>query len=184
MSTALRTRILGAIAILFSASLCLLLVRGGTSGAFNGWTDYEKMSGGNWRPNQGHHSAAHDFAVEIKDHPDNPIMGGLKSPLKIKMDELFANLRWQPEGSFDVPAAAYDDHSLYDARNTRTKTGPGTNELSRWTTQFGMGRVFVTALGHGPEDTENPEFKITFARGAEWEASRKVTILIPPEPAK
>ena len=27
-------------------------------GAFDGWTDYEKMSGGNWRPNQGHHSAA------------------------------------------------------------------------------------------------------------------------------
>ncbi len=50
----------------------------------------QKMSGGNWRPNQGHHSAAHDFAVDIKD-PDNPIMSGLKSPLMIKMDELFAN---------------------------------------------------------------------------------------------
>jgi hypothetical protein len=152
-------------------------------GAFDGWTDYEKMSGGNWRPNQGHHSAAHDFAVEIKD-PDNPIMSGLKSPLMIKMDELFANLRWQPEGSYHVLATAYDDHSLYNARDTQTKTGPGTNEPSMWTTQFGMGRVFVTALGHGPEDTENPEFKITFARGAEWAASGKVTIPIPPELAK
>jgi hypothetical protein len=52
-------------------------------GAFDGWTDYEKMSGGNWRPNQGHHSAAHDFALDIKD-ADNPIMRGLKSPLMIK----------------------------------------------------------------------------------------------------
>jgi type 1 glutamine amidotransferase len=152
-------------------------------GAFDGWTDYEKMSGGNWRPNQGHHSAAHDYAVDIKD-PDNPIMAGLKSPLMIKMDELFANLRWQPEGSYHVLATAYDDHSLYNARDTQTKNGPGANEPILWTTQFGMGRVFVTALGHGPEDTENPEFKITFARGAEWAASGKVTIPVPPELAK
>ena len=29
--------------------------------AFDGWTEYEKMAGGNWRPNNGHHSARHDF---------------------------------------------------------------------------------------------------------------------------
>src|SRR5215510_32891 len=39
--------------------------------AFDGWTEYEKLSGGNWRPNNGHHSARHDFTVDIKDqeHP-------------------------------------------------------------------------------------------------------------------
>ncbi|HVQ16279.1 MAG TPA: ThuA domain-containing protein, partial [Vicinamibacterales bacterium] len=39
--------------------------------AFDGWTDYEKISAGNWRPNNGHHSAPHDFVVDIKDqeHP-------------------------------------------------------------------------------------------------------------------
>jgi type 1 glutamine amidotransferase len=47
-----------------------------------------------------------------------------------------------------------------------------------------MGRVFVTALGHDPEDTENPAFKITFVRGAEWAATGKVTIPVPPELAK
>jgi uncharacterized protein len=152
-------------------------------GAFDGWTDYEKMSGGNWRPNQGHHSAAHDFALDIKD-PNNPIMSGLKSPLMIKKDELFANLRWQPEGNYHVLATAYDDHSLYGARDTQAKPGAGVNEPILWTTQFGTGRVFVTALGHDPEDTENPAFKITFARGAEWAASGKVTIPIPPQLAK
>ena len=29
--------------------------------AFNGWTEYEKLSGGNWRPDNGHHSAPHNF---------------------------------------------------------------------------------------------------------------------------
>ena len=45
--------------------------------AFVGWEEYEKMSGGNWRPNQGHHSAAHDFTVDITD-PDHPITRGLR----------------------------------------------------------------------------------------------------------
>jgi type 1 glutamine amidotransferase len=152
-------------------------------GSFDGWTDYEKMSGGNWRPNQGHHSAAHDYALEIKDS-ENPIMSGLKSPLMIKNDELFANLRWQPEGSYHVLATAYDDHSLYAPRDTQAKPGAGTNEPILWTTQFGKGRVFVTALGHDPENTETAAFKITFARGAEWAASGKVTIPVPPELAK
>jgi len=152
-------------------------------GAFDGWSDYEKMSGGNWRPNQGHHSAAHDYTLDIKD-PDHPITQGLKTPLMIQKDELFANLRWQPEGSYHVLASAYDDHSLYNARDTQTKVGAGTNEPIMWTTQFGKGRVFVTALGHGPEDTEEPVFKITFARGAEWAATGKVTIPVPPELAK
>jgi hypothetical protein len=74
-------------------------------GSFDGWTDYEKMSGGNWRPNQGHHSAQHDFALDIKDSV-HPIMAGLKSPLIIKNDELFANLRWQPEDTYHVLATA------------------------------------------------------------------------------
>lgn len=47
-----------------------------------------------------------------------------------------------------------------------------------------MSRVFVTALGHDPEDTENPAFKITFARDPEWAASAKVTLPVPPESAK
>ncbi|PYR02709.1 MAG: hypothetical protein DMG00_28285, partial [Acidobacteria bacterium] len=45
--------------------------------AFDGWTEYEKLSGGNWRPNNGHHSAPHNFVVEIKDQ-EHPITKGLK----------------------------------------------------------------------------------------------------------
>ena len=149
-------------------------------GAFDGWTDYEKMSGGNWRPNQGHHSAAHDYALDIKDS-EHPITKGLKTPLPIHMDELFANLRWQPEGNYHVLATAYDDHALYNARDAQTKAGAGTNEPILWTTQFGQGRVFAIALGHGPENTEDPAFKLLFLRGAEWATTGKVTTPIPAE---
>ena len=152
-------------------------------GAFDGWTDYEKMSGGNWRPNQGHHSAVHDFALDIKDS-EHPITKGLKTPLAIHMDELFANLRWQPEGSYHVLATAYDDHSLYNARDTQTKIGAGTDEPILWTTQLGQGRVFAVALGHDPENTEDAVFKMLFLRGAEWATTGKVTTPIPPEFAR
>jgi type 1 glutamine amidotransferase len=156
--------------------------------AFNGWTDYEKMSAGNWRPNKGHHSARHDFAVDIKD-PSHPITAGLKSTLAVQNDELYANLKWQPEGSYHVLATAYDDHSRYDekasdARNKQPMSGTGVDEPMLWTTQFGNGRVFITALGHDIAAASEETFKVTFARGAEWAATGKVTQPIPASLAK
>jgi len=155
--------------------------------AFTGWTDYEKISGGNWRAGNGHHSARHDFMVDIKD-PASPILAGLKSPLPVQNDELYANLKWQPDGTYHVLATAYDDHSLYDdrasdARNKQPMSGPGVNEPILWTTQYGSGRVFITALGHDVAAQSQPTFKVTFSRGTEWAATGKVTLPIPPDMA-
>jgi type 1 glutamine amidotransferase len=152
-------------------------------GAFDGWSEYEKMSGGNWRPGNGHHSARHDFAVDIKE-ADHPITAGLKSRLAVAGDELYANLRWQPERSYHVLATAYDDHALYNGRARQPIPGPGIHQPILWTTGYGKGRVFVTTLGHGPDEVRGATFAVTFARGAEWAATGKVTLPIPPEMAK
>ncbi len=156
--------------------------------AFNGWTDYEKMSAGNWRPGKGHHSARHDFVVDIKD-ADSPITAGLKTHLPVQNDELYANLKWQPEGTYHVLATAFDDHSRYDekasdARNKQPMSKAGVDEPMLWTTQFGNGRVFITALGHDIAAASEETFKVTFARGAEWAATGKVTLPIPADMAK
>jgi type 1 glutamine amidotransferase len=148
-------------------------------GAFDGWTEYEKMSGGNWRSNNGHHSARHDFTVDIKD-ADHPITHGLKS-FPVTTDELYANLRWQPEGSYHVLATAYDDHALYNGKARQPIPGAGITQPMLWTTQYGMGRVFVTTLGHGPDEVKEIGFGTTFARGAEWAATGKVTLPVPQE---
>jgi uncharacterized protein len=153
-----------------------------TLGAFDGWTEFEKMSGGNWRPAQGHHSARHDFTVNIVDN-EHPITRGLKS-FPAQKDELYANLRWQPEGSFHVLATAYDDHALYNGKAKQPTPGPGRDQNILWTTQYGQGRVFVTALGHDADNVKTKEFQVTFTRGAEWAATGKVTLPIPPEMAK
>jgi len=84
---------------------------------------------------------------------NHPITKGLKTPLPVMNDELYANLKWQPESTYHVLATAYDDHSIYDerasdARNKQPISGAGVHEPMLWTTQYGQGRVFVDALGH------------------------------------
>ena len=81
-----------------------------STAAFNGWTEFEQMCAGNWRPNNGHHSARHDFTVTITD-AEHPITRGMSATFPQANDELYANLKWQPEGSYHVLATAYDDHS-------------------------------------------------------------------------
>jgi type 1 glutamine amidotransferase len=149
-------------------------------GAFYHWEEYEKMSGGNWREGRGHHSPQHDFEVDII-NSEHPITRGLKTPLSMANDELYANLIFQPEGSYDVLATAYDNHSLYGERARQPIPGPGIVQPILWTTQYGEGRVFVTTLGHDEVDAAHQTFVTTFTRGAEWAATGEVSLEIPPE---
>jgi uncharacterized protein len=156
--------------------------------AFNGWAEYEQMAGANWRPNMGHHSAPHNFTVKVTD-PNHPITRGLKLEFPQVNDELYANLKWQPAGTYHVLATAYDDHALYaasrtDARAPQPLEGPGADANMLWTVNFGQGRVFTTALGHVPPNLETPAFQVTFARGVEWAATGNVTQTIPASMAK
>jgi len=148
-------------------------------GAFYHWTEWEKMSGGNWRDGRGHHSAQHDFDVDLIDR-NHPITRGLKTPLRMEDDELYANLIYQPEGNYHVLATAYDDHSLYGENVRQPIPGPGIHQPILWTVDYGQGRVFVTTLGHDGEDVLHPTFVTTFTRGAEWAATGAVTLAIPP----
>jgi type 1 glutamine amidotransferase len=154
-----------------------------STAAFDGWEEYEKLSGGNWRPNHGHHSAAHDFTVDIKD-PNHPITRGLKSSFPQPHDELYANLKWQPADKYHLLATAWDDHSRYKGKSKQPIPGPGLNQPMLWTVKYGNGRVFGTALGHAAENLKSIGFITTFTRGAEWAATGSVTLPIPPEMAK
>lgn len=148
--------------------------------AFDGWTEYEKMCGGNWRPNNGHHSPKHDFTVDVKD-PDHPITRGLKKSFPQPNDELYANLKWQPEGTYHVLATAWDDHSLYQGKAKQPTPGPGLHQPMLWTVNYGKGRVFATALGHDVGAVRTPAFVTTFTRGVEWAATGQATLPVPRE---
>ncbi len=147
--------------------------------AFEGWTEYEKLCGGNWRPGAGHHSARHDFTMTVRDR-EHPITKGLRVSIPIKNDELYANLAWQPKENYRVLATAWDDHALYGGKAKQPTPGAGLDQPMLWVHEPG-GRVFVTALGHDVAAVRQAGFIATFVRGAEWAATGKVTIAAPAE---
>lgn len=151
-----------------------------STAAFDGWAEFEKMSAGNWRPSNGHHSARHDFQVDIKDK-DHAITRGMKASFPQPNDELYANLKWQPEGTYHVLATAWDDHSKYRPNEKQPIPGAGLNQPMLWTVNYGTGRVFVTALGHDPDAMKGAGFIATLTRGTEWAATGSVTIPLPDE---
>jgi type 1 glutamine amidotransferase len=147
--------------------------------AFDGWKEWEEMSGGNWRPNNGHHSPPHDFNVTIR-VPDHPIVQGIRPTFRQHLDELYANLKWQADKSgYQVLATAWDDHKRYMGKARQPTPGEGLDHPMLWVSERGKGRIFVTALGHDMGAVQTPEFVTTFARGSEWAASGKVTIPLP-----
>ena len=131
----------------------------------------------------GHHSARHDFKVDIKDS-DHPITRGIVNVFPHPNDELYANLKWQPAASFHVLATAWDDHALYKAKAKQPTPGDGLDQPMLWTLDYGKGRVFATALGHDPDAMKSAGFIATLARGAEWAATGAVTLPVPAELCK
>ena len=154
-----------------------------STAAFEGWEEYEKMCAGNWRPNNGHHSARHDFTVDIKD-ANHPITRGMKASFPQPNDELYANLKWQPADKYHVLATAYDDHALYKGKARQPIPGAGLHQPMLWTVNYGKGRIFIDALGHDPDAMKAPGFVATYVRGTEWAATGEVTIPLPAELAK
>ena len=89
-------------------------------------------------------------------------------------DELYHGQRG-PAEHMQILATAY---------SAKDKNGTGTNEPMIWVIPYGKGRVFTTVLGHamGPNAPaiECVGFQTVVARGAEWAATGKVTLPIPP----
>jgi type 1 glutamine amidotransferase len=139
--------------------------------AFEGWDDFEKMAVATWRPNNGQHSPRHDFQVTIVDK-SNPIVQGMGDGFSIVDDELYNHLKTIDKDQRHVIATAYDDPDLY---KDKSKVLSDEDKIAPmlWTRQWGNGRVFVTALGHDVKAMQNPGFRTTLVRGAEWAATGK-----------
>ena len=116
-----------------------------------------------------------DFKVEITDR-EHPITRGLGASYPQPNDELYANLKWQPAGTYHVLATAWDDHSLYKPGEKQPIPGPGINQPMLWTVDYGRGRVFVTALGHDADAMKSDIFALSLVRGTEWAATGTVSV--------
>ena len=109
------------------------------------------------------HSA--DRFLEIKlDLANHPIVQGIANGLRIA-DRLQESLTLTPGA--EVVASA---------REIGETAATSRSEPVLFTSTYGRGRVFCTALGHDAAAMRETAFKATFARGTEWAASGKVTL--------
>jgi type 1 glutamine amidotransferase len=120
----------------------------------------------------GHHGAQHEFQIVVR-NSDHPITKGMPAEWKHAKDELYDSLRG-PAEQMEVLATAYS------APDPKTK-GTGHHEPMIFTVRYGKGRVFHTPMGHAEYSMECVGFITAFQRGAEWAATEKVTMSIPPD---
>jgi type 1 glutamine amidotransferase len=156
--------------------------------AFTGWLEYNEMIGlGGWGGRNekhgpyirirdgkvirdeskgpgGSHGRQHEFLIEHLD-TEHPITKGLPPKWMHAQDELYDRLRG-PAKNLNVLAYAHA---------TKETGGSGEKEPLLMTIDYGKGRVFHTALGHGVEAMKCVGFIVTLQRGTEWAATGKVT---------
>lgn len=119
----------------------------------------------------GHHGQQHEFLMlnQKTGATAHPIMAGLPDVWLHGKDELYDSLRG-PAKNVTVLASSFSDTA---------SGGSGLEEPLLMTITYGSGRVFHTALGHGPEAIQCVGFAVTLRRGTEWAATGTVTQKVP-----
>lgn len=112
----------------------------------------------------GAHGPQKEFALQAR-QPDHPIMEDLPERWMHPQDEIYNRLRG-PAENLAILATAWSDDS-------------GRHEPQLMTIEYGGGRVFHAAPGHGVEAMHGLGFQAAFQRGAEWAATGEVTIPAP-----
>lgn len=139
------------------------------SGPYIHWLDgelvYDHESDG---PGGGHEGFA-QFIVDSRDL-SHPIMQDMPARW-FQTDELYNFMRG-PGKNMHVLATAY-------SKRPRDNGGSGKHEPMLFTIKYGKGDIFHTTLGHDVRSLRDKGFRVTFARGAQWAATGKVTIPIP-----
>jgi type 1 glutamine amidotransferase len=143
-----------------------------SNNAFWGWPEYDRLVGGTWRETAGH-GPYHAYTVKIVDAA-SPITNGLPATFA-ESDELYHQLSLQP--NIHILATAWDDPK--NCWKPGDGCGTGKDEPLIWTLEYGVGRVFQTALGHDVKAMQGAGFQATLVRGTEWAATGKVTIAPP-----
>jgi uncharacterized protein len=131
---------------------------GGIVDSFRGSPDYLHLTGGQWAAHPG---GFVDYEVSVvPDRADHPIVAGLTTwkhhteqywTLTDELNDVLAT------SSFEV--------------GSDTPWREETVVPAAWTRQWGAGRVFVSTIGHFPEDLDVPQARTLTERGLLW-ASR------------
>jgi type 1 glutamine amidotransferase len=131
---------------------------GGICDSFRGSPDYLHLTGGQWAAHPGGF-VEHEVAV-VPERRGHQIVEGLD--------------RWELNTEqYWVLTDELNDVLATTTFGVRDET-PWREELTCpavWTRQWGRGRVFVSTIGHKPEDLDHPDVRTLTERGLLW-ASR------------
>jgi type 1 glutamine amidotransferase len=130
------------------------------SASFGNSQAWKRLIGGSFA---GHIAGLHKLEIKITD-ADHPIMKGVES-FTITDEEYNHNF-------------AKVDRKVLGEFKARPEASKGKNNEIIWTRDVGKGRVFYSALGHGPEAWGNPAWQKMVAQSLFWAAGqpRAVTL--------
>lgn len=118
----------------------------------------------------GSHGAQAEFLITVR-QSNHPITKGMPARWMHSQDELYDRLRG-PAERMEVLATAF---------SPKSNKGTDRHEPMLITIRHGKGRIFHTALGHADYSAECVGFITSLQRGAQWVATGKVDIPIPPD---
>jgi len=127
------------------------------SDTFHGWTPYLEMVGAEFA---WHKSQQEGKLTVVKEHP---ITSHIGKEWNIQ-DEwyFFKNL-----SKTFTPLLVIDTKSMKEAEYKAENPYPVT-----WISEFGKGKVFVTALGHREDVWTNPKFQEMLIKGIKWSVNK------------
>lgn len=159
------------------------------------WPAFERLAGGTMRPQYGSRRSPPDaFLVKVIDH-NHPVTQGMRDYIWTMNDDMYTNMYWDPKAKIRVLATAYDDPGLYTQAIAGPKYPPslytpeklaGMSAMAAdnpqvWTVEYGTGRIFCIALGHGPDTLLHDGVKSLILRGTQWAATGDVSLPIGPK---
>lgn len=158
------------------------------------WPEYQTLIGAVMEPGSSRRSPPGAFPVHIVDR-DHPITAGMREYVWTFNDDMYTNMRMDPNAKIHVLATAHDASASYDPKlaghkypasaytpeKLKAMKGMDADHPQVWTADYGKGRVFSMTPGHDEVSLHFAGLQSLILRGTEWAATGKVTLPVPEE---